>query len=197
MTKSPVSVVTAGVDFVPGGSLVSTTVAPGITAPVRFFTLPATVPVVICASNGGEIRMIVTITLTTTPSVLRPMSPPSACGWAALAVDEIGYMGATLRSNRPAVKKKRERPNGSSCTIPLAWINRKGVHDAPNRNDGDPDGAQRSLGAAPGRFSTAARPARQRTWRSDAGVRLAGGALRPASGLPDFFSEGRGGPTRR
>ena len=43
---------TAGADFVPRVSLVSTTVAPGITPPVESFTVPDTVPVVICASAG-------------------------------------------------------------------------------------------------------------------------------------------------
>src|SRR6266849_3096091 len=42
----------AGVDLVPRVSLTSTTVAPGMTAPDGSFTVPDTVPVVICAGAG-------------------------------------------------------------------------------------------------------------------------------------------------
>ena len=50
--KSPVAFVTTGVDRVPRDSLMSVTVAPGITPPCPSFTVPVTVAVVVCAEAG-------------------------------------------------------------------------------------------------------------------------------------------------
>jgi len=89
----------------------------------------------------------------TTPSLFRRMSPPST--WQLgdpTAIHEIGYMGATIWSNRPAVKKKDAAKPGSSGTIPQNWIDRKGVHNASNRDDGDPVDAHRAARAAIGEF---------------------------------------------
>src|SRR4030095_2565089 len=54
-TKSPVALLTTGVDFVPLVSLVNVTVAPGITPPWTSWTVPEPVPVVICADAGRAI----------------------------------------------------------------------------------------------------------------------------------------------
>src|SRR2546426_1869384 len=54
----------------------STTVAPGITPPCASFTLPDTVPVVICASAGAETSRIASIRPWPTRSTLRRMFPP-------------------------------------------------------------------------------------------------------------------------
>ena len=54
-TKSPLAPVTTGADVVPRVSLVSVTVAPGMTAPWGSLTVPSTVPVVSCARTGGAI----------------------------------------------------------------------------------------------------------------------------------------------
>jgi hypothetical protein len=51
-TKSPEALVTTGMEVVPRVSLMSVTVAPGITPPCASFTVPAIVPVVICAAAG-------------------------------------------------------------------------------------------------------------------------------------------------
>ena len=54
-TKSPLSFVTTGADRVPRASLISVTVAPGITPPCASLTVPETVPVLTCADAGrGE-----------------------------------------------------------------------------------------------------------------------------------------------
>ena len=51
-TKSPVALVMAGSDRVPRLSLISTTVAPGMTPPCASLTVPDTEPVVTWADAG-------------------------------------------------------------------------------------------------------------------------------------------------
>ena len=50
-TKSPVSLEMTGAALVPRVSLMSVTVAPAMTPPCESLTVPATVPVVICADE--------------------------------------------------------------------------------------------------------------------------------------------------
>jgi len=69
-TKSPVSFVTAGADFVPRASLISTTVAPGMTPPCSSRTLPEMVPVVICPNAAVDASMHVIKSTTTLLQVL-------------------------------------------------------------------------------------------------------------------------------
>ena len=52
-TKSPFASVVTGIDLVPRVSLMSVTVAPGITPPCGSFTVPPTEPVVSCAAAGS------------------------------------------------------------------------------------------------------------------------------------------------
>src|SRR5438105_2858073 len=66
----------AGADRVPLVSLISTTVAPGITPPCASFTVPVTVPVVICASAEDEVMTSASIRPVPATSILRNMSPP-------------------------------------------------------------------------------------------------------------------------
>src|SRR6476660_421764 len=54
-TKSPVSLVSVGAVFVPYISLMSVTVAPGMTPPCASFTEPKTVAVLTCAATGRAI----------------------------------------------------------------------------------------------------------------------------------------------
>src|SRR5205823_11793026 len=71
-----VSLVTTGADLVPRVSLINTTVAPGMTPPCGSFTVPDTVPVVICASAGNETNRSASIAAMPLRTTLRTMLPP-------------------------------------------------------------------------------------------------------------------------
>src|SRR5216110_1127575 len=87
----------AGADLVPLVSLISTTVAPGITPPCASFTLPDTVPVVICASAGDEASISASSRPAPAESPLRSIFPPTT--------DATDYM-ATIERSGQGVKSK-------------------------------------------------------------------------------------------
>ena len=71
----PVSFVSVGADFTPRVSLISTTVALGMTPPCSSRTLPEMLPVVICANAGGA-SMHAIKTSAAVIQVLRSIVPP-------------------------------------------------------------------------------------------------------------------------
>src|SRR5262245_61742040 len=74
--KSPASLVITSESFVPRVSLVSVTVAPGMTAPCESLTVPEIVPVVICADADAAIAQNATTAAAANVS-LRTISPPA------------------------------------------------------------------------------------------------------------------------
>src|SRR5262245_17009050 len=70
-TKSPSVLVTTGGDLVPRVSLMSVTVAPGITPPWPSLTVPATVAVIVCAGAIAGIANTATATATNAVNVLQ------------------------------------------------------------------------------------------------------------------------------
>src|SRR5215510_11118577 len=70
-TKSPSAFVTTGGDLVPRVSLMSVTVAPGITPPWPSLTVPATVAVIVCAGAIAGIANTASATATSAVNVLQ------------------------------------------------------------------------------------------------------------------------------
>src|SRR3954466_11989714 len=85
-TYDPVSLVTPGADFVFRDSLISTTVAPGITPPWLSTTVPVIVPVVICAATGVRPAHAAIIAKARTRTFLNSMLPPPIASiWLPIA----------------------------------------------------------------------------------------------------------------
>src|SRR5262249_62404876 len=108
--------VTAGAERVARVSLTSTTVAPGTTAPDGSFTLPDTVPVVICATAGNAMSTSPNIRPPPTKSTLRSIVPPSDDAGSLFVLTHAEILadlcvcnrlhGATIETGGPGVKPK-------------------------------------------------------------------------------------------
>ena len=92
------ALVTAGGSCVPRVSLVSVTVAPGMTPPCASLTVPVTVPVVSCAdANDAVHKTVMKATRNTTPG-FRTISPPDHRAFGS--IDDAG----TLRQSEKFVE---------------------------------------------------------------------------------------------
>ena len=124
-TNTPASLVTTGANEVPRVSLLSTTVAPGMTPPCESLTVPLMLPVVICALAGAAAARIATIARASIPLFLNCMLPPPVTSTCSES-EKNDRPGAAFRCPAAVSRNGAGRPLHNGLPVACAQPSSRG-----------------------------------------------------------------------